>query len=73
MVDPLLSNAYWFIIPMIGPFCVWMTPPTVPMSILVRWWLSMPLMSTVHQVLNMTLTSVPATPPLAPLSLSDSD
>jgi hypothetical protein len=33
MVDTLLSNAYWCIIPMMGPFCVWMTRLTVPIYI----------------------------------------
>jgi hypothetical protein len=50
-----------------------MTPPTAPMSILVHWWLSIPLMSTVCPDLNITRTSVQATPPLAPLSISDND
>jgi hypothetical protein len=37
IVNPLLSNSYWCIIPIMGPFGVCMTPPTVPMSMSVHW------------------------------------
>jgi hypothetical protein len=40
---------------------------------LVHWWLSIPLISTVRPVLIMTCMLVPAAPPLASLSVSDKD
>ena len=46
-------------------------PPAVTMGILVIWWLSIPLTSTVRSDFSMIRMSSPAMPPLAPLSTSE--
>ena len=60
--------AYWCIMATIGPFFVSTTEATVPISRFRTVCESTPVRSTRLSVLEMTLVSLPAIPPFAPLS-----
>src|SRR5919112_3266488 len=68
---PFPVYAYWCMMAITGPFCVLMTPPAVTMGISLILWLSIPWMSTVRPVFDMTRTSSPAIPPFAPRSTNE--
>ena len=72
IVFPFGKRAYWWRMTSILHLCDWVTPSAVTMRRFTIWWLSIPVTSTTLSILAITLTSLPAIPPFAPLSTNDS-
>ena len=70
-VDGVASTTYSCMMRTTLPWLVWRRAAQVRMSNRGSSWLSMPVTETVLPVLSKILTSDPARPPLAPLSIRD--